>query len=203
MHDQDGIALSDFIDNRSSAAWLRMRSSSFWSIAIFSFGATAIGEVALCGAAGALSSKWLDLVLEISALCFICSLSCYAALESEQNLWASTFERAELRSEASRAVRLLQTALPRDIARALLAGEPAWKMCRKFESATVCFINLTDYAEYVAQYGRGARLVRLLDDIFGAMDELLTWFPTLYKVETIGATYMIASGLPRENPKHA
>lgn len=166
-------------------------------------GALIVGEFVLCGTQGRLDEKWLDLALEGSALVFMCVLACSTAVESEKSLRSSTSERAELRGEAARAVRLLQTALPRDIARALLAGEPAWKMCRRFESATVAFINLTDYAEMVAEHGKGARLVRLLDDIFGAMDELLTWFPTLYKVETIGATYMIASGLPRENSRHA
>ena len=89
-----------------------------------------------------------------------------------------------------------------DVAHKLLSGEPASSLSESFENATICFIKLNGYKELVETKSANEVLHRL-DKIYSAFDYILDNYPSTYKIETIGNTYLIASGLPMHNSDHA
>jgi class 3 adenylate cyclase len=70
-----------------------------------------------------------------------------------------------------------------------------------FAEVTVLFADLVDFTRR-SQRNRPQQLVRFLDELFSALDQL-TRRQGLEKIKTIGDAYMVAGGLPEPRPDHA
>ncbi len=106
---------------------------------------------------------------------------------------------AELAAAREKAESLLENILPRAIIEELKAKgitEP-----RRHEEVSILFTDFSGFTETVATIP-AQRLVRELDEIFRAFDEIAT-AQGLEKIKTIGDAYMAAAGLPMPAPDHA
>lgn len=66
--------------------------------------------------------------------------------------------------------------------------------------AGILFASIPDFADYYEEEesnNQGIECMRLLNEIFGDFDQLLTdkRFQSIEKIKTIGSTYMVASGV--------
>lgn len=70
-------------------------------------------------------------------------------------------------------------------------------MAEQFDSATVYFSDVADFAEISADRNP-MDLVAMLNETYSFMDQRIQRFD-VYKVETISSVYMVASGIPSRN----
>ncbi|XP_055340370.1 atrial natriuretic peptide receptor 1-like [Paramacrobiotus metropolitanus] len=107
---------------------------------------------------------------------------------------------AQLIHEREKSERLLVQLLPRDLVENLRKGEHV--MAEEYESTTVFFSDVMGFDEIVVKCMPIASL-EILTHIFKTLDTAIAGFD-VYKVETIGDHYMVASGLPvRNGQQHA
>ncbi len=109
-----------------------------------------------------------------------------------------SFVRA-LDRERDRSDQLLRNMLPVPIAERLKSGERP--IADRMDGVTVMFADIVGFT-MVAQRLTPARLVQLLDRVFGACDALADKHG-LEKIKTIGDCYMAAAGAPLPTPDHA
>lgn len=107
---------------------------------------------------------------------------------------------AELLAEQTKSDRLLLNILPKPIADRLKRQENTL-IADAFPEVTVLFADLVDFTHFAARV-RPEALVRLLNDVFSAFDELAEKHG-LEKIKTIGDAYMVVAGLPTPRPDHA
>ena len=74
--------------------------------------------------------------------------------------------------------------------------------------AGILFASIPDFAEYYEEEEcnkQGIECMRLLNEIFGDFDQLLTdkRFQCIEKIKTIGSTYMVASGVNQKQVYNA
>ncbi len=122
-----------------------------------------------------------------------------AALEKKR---LRDFEQIYLRQiekERARSDRLLLNILPQPIADRLKSGES--RIVNSFDEVTVLFADIVGFTTLSRQIPP-TMLVRLLDQIFSAFDELADRHG-LEKIKTIGDAYMAAAGLPFPHHDHA
>jgi guanylate cyclase len=106
--------------------------------------------------------------------------------------------QAALEDERERSERLLLNVLPAPIAERLKRDEGV--IAERHRDVTVLFADLVGFTE-LARGIDPDELVRLLDEIFGAFDALVT-AEGLEKIKTIGDAYMAVGGLPEPHPDH-
>ena len=116
-------------------------------------------------------------------------------------VWVATVDRAEraLEAEYARSEGLLANMMPASIAARLKANPGT--IAERFESATVLFADIVDFTGLAGRMPADA-LVRLLDEVFSAFDELVE-ARGLEKIKTIGDAYMVVAGLPTPREDHA
>ena len=104
-----------------------------------------------------------------------------------------------LLAEQERSEQLLLNVLPAPIAARLKQGEEV--IADGFPEVTVLFADLVDFTRR-SQETTPERVVRILDDLFSALDDLAERHG-LEKIKTIGDAYMAVGGLPEPRPDHA
>jgi adenylate cyclase len=110
--------------------------------------------------------------------------------------------RAEAVMEAQyeRSETLLANMLPASVAERLKAPDRS-VIADKYDEASVLFADIVGFTER-ASGTTPAELVRFLDRLYGAFDELVDRHG-LEKIKVSGDCYMVVSGVPRPRPDHA
>jgi adenylate cyclase len=105
----------------------------------------------------------------------------------------------ELQAEKSKSDSLLLNILPAGIVERMRQGEVG--IADRFPDATILFSDLVGFTNLASKSSPG-QIIEILNSLFSSFDELAKRL-RLEKIKTIGDAYMVAGGLPGEQPDHA
>lgn len=105
----------------------------------------------------------------------------------------------QLQAEKRRSDALLLNILPASIVERMSQGEAG--IADRFPEATILFADLVGFTSLASRSSPG-RIIELLNNLFSSFDELAKRL-NLEKIKTIGDSYMVAGGLPQQQPDHA
>ena len=91
---------------------------------------------------------------------------------------------------------LLRSMLPKHVINYLKYARESFNFAETFEHVTICFCDIVDYT-VVCSTLTPHEVVGLLDELYGRFD-VFACENNIYKVETIGDSYMCAAGAPIE-----
>ena len=109
-----------------------------------------------------------------------------------------TFARGRDTAQA-RVEALLLNILPKDVAQRLQTEPHA--IADHFDDASILFADVVDFTPLASRLD-AREVVGMLDRLFTTFDELVDRYE-VEKIKTIGDCYMVAAGVPRQQPDHA
>jgi hypothetical protein len=132
----------------------------------------------------------LEMLFCIVVLCLTVASSYRAAASSLE----AKAVRKDLVAKAFRSQNLLETSMPPLVAHELLLGTPAIDLTRNYESVSIAFISLSDYASL---NDAPSETIDWLNTVYAAFDGLVDAYQDrINKIEIVSNTYVVAAGLP-------
>jgi class 3 adenylate cyclase len=110
-----------------------------------------------------------------------------------------SLQKLAIENEKAKTDRLLQSVLPKKIAKELL--ENGFTKPRQYENVSILFADVIGFSD-MARISDPIELVTRLDNYFYIFDEIIEKHG-LEKIKTIGDCYMCAGGIPEENEFNA
>ena len=105
----------------------------------------------------------------------------------------------QLQAEKSKSDALLLNILPASIVERMRQGEVG--IADRFPEATILFSDLVGFTSLASRSSPG-HIIEILNNLFSSFDALAKRL-RLEKIKTIGDAYMVAGGLPQQQPDHA
>ncbi|CAH8560015.1 unnamed protein product [Dicrocoelium dendriticum] len=96
---------------------------------------------------------------------------------------------------------LLYQCIPKGVARKLRDGTPAIETMQAYNVVSICFTKVVNFSTNCMKI-TVQQIVELLNKMYTLYDSLTELY-RVYKVETIGDSYMLVSGVPQHTPLHA
>ncbi|KAL3078238.1 hypothetical protein niasHS_012125 [Heterodera schachtii] len=121
-----------------------------------------------------------------------------ANLQLEANNEQLEFLARDLETEKAKSDTLLREMLPQTVATALINGQSV--AAREYPESTVMFCDVPAF-QSIVPFCQPMGIVRLLNDLFTKFDRLVT-LHNVYKVETIGDSFMTVGGVPEAIKDH-
>ncbi|KAJ3128427.1 hypothetical protein HK098_004504 [Nowakowskiella sp. JEL0407] len=106
---------------------------------------------------------------------------------------------SELETQQSKAELLLSNMLPSSISRSLLSGQNLDP--ESYASCTIMFLDVVQFSQLCSKI-LPVQTVEFLNDLFKGLDDIIDTYDA-YKVESVGDSYMVVSGVPHRNEDHA
>jgi class 3 adenylate cyclase/CheY-like chemotaxis protein len=106
-----------------------------------------------------------------------------------------SLQKLSIENEKAKTDKLLQSVLPKSIAKELL--EKGFTKPRQYKNVTILFADVIGFSD-MAKISDPIELVTRLDNYFYIFDEIIEHHG-LEKIKTIGDCYMCAGGIPEEN----
>ncbi|RCN43640.1 heme NO binding associated [Ancylostoma caninum] len=105
----------------------------------------------------------------------------------------------DLEAEKRKTERILRDMLPSSVANQLMSGEQI--EAREYENATVMFSDVPNF-QLVLSHSQPKDIVQMLNDLFHRFDRLVLMHK-VFKVETVGDSYLTVGGIPEQLTEHA
>ncbi|XGW14967.1 hypothetical protein V3C99_000895, partial [Haemonchus contortus] len=105
----------------------------------------------------------------------------------------------DLESEKDKTEQILRDMLPESIVNQLMNDEPI--EAREYDQATVMFADVPNF-QAILPHSQPKEIVQMLNNLFHRFDRLVAMHQ-VYKVETVGDSYMTVGGIPDQIAEHA